>query len=257
MRIDVHAHITDNKLIADYDRIVSNMEKDGLLNIIDTGSSRESSEIAYEHAQKYNHIYCAVGIHPECALEATSLDYARFKEMYKNEKVVAIGEIGLDYYYKTNPPKEEQIRVFNEQIELAYELNAPIVVHVRDAYGDALKILNENKSKLNGVLLHCYSGSKELVREFGRLDTYFSLGGVVTFKNAKEKPEVIKAIPIERLLLETDSPYMAPEPFRGTINEPKNTFYVAKKIAEVLNKEQQAIEEITTQNARRLFKKLI
>ena len=255
MIIDSHAHLNDERLYPKAEEIIAGFKDNNIESCIIAGFSYKSSVLGVELAEKYNQ-YAIIGTHPEEVTEVTKVTLEKYKALAKNNCVVGIGEIGLDYYYEDNPPKDQQIQAFEAQLEMADEVGLPVALHVRDAYGDALKVLNENKSKLNGVLLHCYSGSKELVREFNKLDVYFSLGGVVTFKNAKEKPEVIKAIPIERLLLETDSPYMAPEPFRGTINEPKNTLYVAKRIAEVLKKEQQEVEEITTENARRLFKKI-
>ena len=257
MLIDVHAHLCDEKLREFKADIISDTENGLPDRIIDTGSSIETSLEAYENAVKYQRVFCAVGIHPEFADKVKSDDYDRLSLMWQNEKTVAIGEIGLDYHYDNNPSREVQKRVFCEQLELAYSLKAPIVIHVRDAYGDAYSVMEENASKLYyGTLIHCYSGSKEMVARFNKFDSYFSYGGVITFKNAKEKPEIIKNTPINRILLETDCPYMTPEPYRGRMNFPKNVKLVAKKLSEIIGKTQEETEEITAENAFRLFKKL-
>jgi TatD DNase family protein len=256
MYIDAHAHLCDDKLFGDAAKIVADAESVGVKRIVDSGNDRATSERAYGNAQKYGNVYCAVGIHPEEADKASQGDYGRFSEMYGNPKTVAIGEIGLDYHFPANPPKDVQKRVFCEQIELADALNAPMVLHIRDATGDAYGVLDENKSKLHGVLLHCYGGSKESVREFNRFDAYYSFGGAVTFKNAKNKAEVIKSVPADRLLLETDCPYMSPEPFRGRVNSPENIIYTAKKIAEIIGVSMEELQEITTRNAFDFFKKM-
>ena len=257
MLIDVHAHLCDEKFADETEAVIADSENENPSRIIDTGSDPITSERAYANALKYRRVFCAVGIHPEFADKLNDDVCARLGEMWANEKVVAIGETGLDYHYDNNPLPEVQKRAFCTQIELAYSLKAPIVVHIRDAYGDAWDLLNENSSKLHyGLLIHCYSGSKEMAARFSKFDSYFSFGGAVTFKNAKEKPAIISSLPLNRILVETDCPYMSPEPFRGRMNFPKNLRIVAEKIAEIIGKDIKEIEEITTENAFRLFKKL-
>lgn len=257
MYIDVHAHLCDEKLADVTGEVITDAENGDPSIIIDTGSDLVTSERAYANALKYRQVYCAVGVHPEFADTLNDEICTRFIEMWANEKVVAIGETGLDYHYENNPLPEIQKRAFCTQIELAYSIKAPVVVHIRDAYGEAWNLLNENSSKLHyGVLIHCYSGSKEMAARFSKFDSYFSFGGAITFKNAKEKPSIILSLPTDRILTETDCPYMSPEPFRGRTNFPKNVKIVTQRLAEILGKNAREIEEITTENAFRLFKRL-
>ncbi len=251
--IDVHAHLTDEKIEPSLPGLIADMEKDGLEAVIDTGSCPVTSEKAYKNALCYERVYAAVGIHPEEYEKASERTFARLEEMYlSSEKVVAIGEIGLDYHYDI--PKKEQIDLFERQINIASRLRAPVVLHVRDAYKDAYDILKNNENSLkNGILLHCYGGSKEMVKQFDKFDCYYSFGGVVTFKNATEKPDVVRAVPPGRLLLETDCPYMTPVPYRGTTNYPKYVVYTAQRIAEILGVPFENVCKTTTDNAKRLF----
>ena len=255
--IDVHAHICDEKLLPFADEIVSSMKENGLSAIIDSAFCPESSATALKNAKKYDDVYSTVGVHPEEYEKASDEVFAEFAKMYNTEKkVVAVGEIGLDYHYP-ELPKEKQWNIFEKQLQLAAALNAPVVLHVRDAVGDAYDILRNHFSYLkSGILLHCYSGSKEMVKQFDKFDCYYSFGGAVTFKSATEKPDVIRAVPFDRLLLETDCPYMTPVPYRGQINFPKYVGLTARKIAEILNKDFSEIDEKTTENAKRLFPRL-
>ena len=256
MLIDTHAHMNDKRLIDDADNIVSNMLNDNLSKIINVGYDRESSNTAFELAKKYDNLYCAVGIHPHDAKLATTSDYYLFESLYKDEKTVAIGEIGLDYYYDLSP-REVQKRVFVEQLELAHSLQAPVVIHLRDAYQDMYDLLKENNSLLTyGILVHCYSGSKEMMARYNEFNPYYSFGGAVTFKNATEKPNIIRSMDVNKLLLETDCPYMTPVPFRGTTNYPRYVNLVAERIADILSVTKEEIEEITTSNAYAFFNKL-
>ena len=257
MLIDVHAHLSDKAFISDADEIA---EKTAFCEpgiIIDTGADRESSENCYSRAQRYEKVYCVVGIHPEYADKVTTDDLKRIEEMWRSEKTVGIGETGLDYHYAENPDRETQKKAFGEMLELADGLGAPTVIHVRDAHGDTVKFLKENKKLIrSGFLIHCYSGSKELIEEYAKLGGYFSYGGAVTFRNAKDKPEIIKATPRDRIMLETDCPYMTPVPFRGKTNYPKYVSLVADKVSEVLGLERVEVERLTTENAKRLFTRI-
>ena len=206
-------------------------------------------------AKKYNQ-YALIGTHPEDCLELNSSVLEKYREAAKEDVVVGIGEIGLDYYYEDNPEKENQIKAFEMQIELANELNLPVALHVRDAYGDCLDTLFRMRQYLNnGILLHCYSSSVEMISRFNEFDCYYALGGAITFKNAK-KDDVIKTIPLDRLLVETDCPYLTPHPHRGETNEPKFINLTVDKIAQVLEMEREKVIEITNENTKRLFKKI-
>lgn len=256
MLIDSHAHLNDERLIGEADKIIQSMAEDNLQAIINVGYDYASSKISVELAEKYEAIFAAVGIHPHDAKTANREIYDYFQSVSQHKKVIAIGEIGLDFYYD-HSPRDVQQRVFLEQLELAYSLKLPAVIHLRDAYQLMHSLLKENKRLLQyGAVLHCYSGSKEMLKEFAKMDLYFSYGGAITFKNAKDKPDIVRATPFERMLLETDCPYMTPNPYRGKINYPKYVNLVAQKVADYTLKNIQEIEEITTKNAYDLFKKL-
>ena len=273
MFIDVHAHINDEKLFDDAKKIVKNANDAGVEKIICSASDLSSSQKAVLLAEKYNCVYATVGIHPEDCFSCDENSLKEISSLAKNKKVVAIGEIGLDYYnikYQKEDLekegkfltfeeiKEKQKDVFKKQISLAYERDLPIVVHTRDAIGDTLQILKDNKNLLgSGGLIHCYSGSVESAKEFFDLGFYISVGGVITFKNSVNIQNVIKTLGIERVMLETDCPYLSPEPFRGKLNEPKNIPLVADKISNILEILPEKVGEITSQNAKKLFRKMI
>lgn len=257
MLIDTHCHLTDERLAPEAQAIIDGMEKDGLSALITVGYDEPSSVGGYQLALSNRNVYCAVGMHPHDSRLATPALYDLFADMATSDKVVAVGEIGLDYFYDLSP-RETQQRVFAEQIDLAYHLGLPIVLHVREAYEDARKILFDNKNKLcNGVLLHCYSGSSEYVKIFNKLDAYYSFGGAITFNNAKHNLEALKEVPLSRLVLETDAPYMTPVPYRGKTNYPKLVNLVCDKAAEVLCVDREELAEKTTNNAKTLFKHII
>jgi hydrolase, TatD family len=253
MLIDTHAHINDPRLLPEAERIYSNLEKDGLSAAINIGYDRPSSEVCLDLANKFEKFYAVLGVHPHDSRLATKEDYDFFAKNASDPKVVAIGETGLDYYYD-HSERETQKKVFIEHLELADSLKLPVVIHLRDAYQDMLSIFKEKKSLLNsGVVLHCYSGSVETLREFLKFDDiYFSYGGAITFKNTNKK-EVVLATPRDRVLLETDCPYMTPAPHRGETNYPAYINLVRDKMREWIDGD---IDEITTENAKRLFKKL-
>lgn len=256
MLIDTHCHLNDEKLLCDVDRIVDDFDKDGIESAICVGYDMPSSELAVTLCEKYERVYAAVGVHPHDADTLDDEACQRILELAKRQKVVAIGEIGLDYYYDLSE-REVQKSAFAKQIELADEAELPIALHVRDAYEDTRKILFDMQKYIkNGLLLHCYSGSAEYVKIFDKLDAYYAFGGAITFKNAKHNLESLAVVPKDRLLLETDCPYMTPVPFRGKTNEPKYVSLVAKKAAEVLGVTLEEIETTTTQNAKRLFTRL-
>jgi TatD DNase family protein len=231
------------------------MEMDGVDKIINVGYSRQSSEISVDLANSYKNIYCSVGIHPHDSKDATQADYEYFISVSQNPKLVAIGEIGLDYYYNLSD-ESIQKRVFVEQLELANSLSLPIIIHLRDAYADMFTLLSQNKHYLNhGVVLHCYSGTSDDLKQYQSItDMYVSVGGAITFKNNASRKDVIAQVPINLLLLETDCPYMTPVPHRGTINYPKYVKFVASKLIDWFP-DRDIITE-TNNNAKRLFDKL-
>ena len=249
MLIDTHCHLDDERLYPLAESVISDMAKDGLYCVVTSSSDYESSVCNFALATNNRDVYATVGIHPQEASGRTTAQYDEFCKMAENEKVVAIGEVGLDYYYE-NSPREIQKTVLVEQMELAH-------FHVRDAYGDFFDILKDNKKLLEyGGTVHCFSGTAEYAKSLLKYDLYFGFDGPITYKNARHSVEAAAEIPVDRLLVETDSPYLAPTPLRGTINLPKNVRLVAEKLATIKNLSINDIEEITTNNAKRLFKKI-
>ena len=248
---DTHAHHDDAQFDADREALLSALPENGLGLILDPGCDPESSRAAIALAEQYPHIYAAVGYHPENCAPYTDADLDILRRLAQHPKVVAIGEIGLDYYWEQNPPKEFQQAVFRAQLALARELDLPVIVHDRDAHADCLAIVKEF-TEVRGVF-HCYSGSVEMARELWKLGWYLGLDGPVTYKNARRTVEVAAEVPLERLLLETDSPYMAPVPKRGTRNDSRNIRCIAEKIAEIRNMTADAIIRVSAENGRRLF----
>lgn len=246
---DTHAHYDDEAFDLDRDTLLASLKSKGIGYVIDCGCDVASSEKAIELSEKYDFIYAAVGIHPHEAEDAKDGDLEIIKRLTEHEKVVAIGEIGLDYHYDFSP-RELQKEYFEKQIILANELDMPIIVHDREAHEDTMKLLRKYKPK--GVL-HCFSGSVETAKEIISLGMYIGLGGAVTFKNAKKPIEVAEYLPLDRLLLETDAPYMSPVPYRGKRNDSSLIPYTALKIAEAKGVEAQAVVDAACENAKRLF----
>lgn len=252
MLVDTHAHISDPQLASDIDMVVERARQADVTTIINVGDNVERSQLALEQAELYSSMWAAVAVHPH---EAESLDnnsLEQLRAMSQNPKAVAIGEIGLDYYYDT-PDREIQQDAFWRQIELAREVGLPIIVHDREAHADTLSILKEAAAAGVTGVLHCFSGSYELAMEVIDLGFYISIAGTVTFKNAKRPVEVASRIPIDSLLIETDSPYLAPVPLRGKRNEPAYVRYTAEKIAELRGIPLEQLAQITSKNAFRLF----
>ena len=247
---DVHAHYDDEKFDEDRESFLSSLPRMGVKAVVNASVDIATAKKAIEFSEKYPFMYAAVGIHPE-NLEGLPENYLRIlADLYeKNKKVVAIGEIGLDYYWDI--PKEPQLKVFEEQLKLAMEIDAPVVIHDREARADTMRILKKYTPKK--VLLHCYSGSKEMLKEVMKLGAFISMGGVVTFKNARVPVEVAEAVPVDRLLLETDCPYLAPVPFRGKRNSSEKIAFTAEKIAEIKGMDTQNLIDITTRNAVEFF----
>lgn len=248
--IDAHGHIT-NDCFNDVEDVINRAKEGGVTKVVCSAFNLLSSQNALALAEKYPSVYANVGFHPENVGEMEKNSFAEIEKMAKNEKVVAIGEIGLDYHSE-GFDKEKQKEVFIKQIEIANKLKKPIVVHSREAMGDTIEVL-QKFPPICPSLMHCYSGSFESAKILMKLGFSFSIGGVVTFKNAKNLPEVVEKIPLDRLLLETDCPFMTPVPFRGQRNEPKNVVYVADKIARIKGISIEEVAAVTTENAKRLF----
>ena len=252
MIFDSHAHYDDESFNEDRENVIKEIRENGVINVLNCGASMEGARDSFKLANKYDFFYAAVGIHPENAYELTEENYEEIKEMTKNPKVRAIGEIGLDYYWEENPPRKKQKEVFRKQMELAKELNMPVVIHDRDAHGDTLEIMKEFP-EVKGVV-HCFSGSVEFARECLKLGYYIGFTGVVTFKNSKKIVEVAKEVPLDRMLVETDAPYMAPTPNRGKRNRSDYIKFIIEKIAEVKELSVEEVSNATIENAKNLLK---
>lgn len=250
---DSHAHYNDEAYDKDRDELIREMYENGITKIIVAGSSIKTSEQAVELANKYKHIYATCGIHPS-DINGINInkELLKIKELCENKKVIAIGEIGLDYHWN-NDNKIEQKQAFMKQIELANELNLPIVIHTRDAYIDTIDILRNNINAKKRGVFHCCPLNKELVKDALELGYNISLAGVVTFKNAKNADEIINLIPLNRLQIETDAPYLSPEPFRGTRNNSINVKLVAEKISKVKGISLEEVAKITYNNTLNIF----
>lgn len=246
---DTHAHYDDSRFDEDRNELLSSLSSDCVSNIINCGCDLKSSLASIELAEKHPFVYAAIGVHPHEAEETTDEDLIKIKELYSHEKVVAVGEIGLDYFYDFSP-REKQIELFRKQIITANELGLPVIIHDRDAHEDTMNILKELKPK--GVV-HCFSGSAEMAKEILKLGLYIGIGGAVTFKNARKPVEVVEMLPIDRLLLETDAPYMTPVPFRGKRCDSSHIAYTAEKIAEIKGIGVQEIIDRCNENAKALF----
>jgi TatD DNase family protein len=261
MLFDSHAHLNSERYEGERDKIAEAVEKSDVAYMMDIGYDLESSVMAVEHARKYSWCYAAVGCHPHDTKTMDETTLAMFRALAKKPKVKAIGEIGLDYYYN-HSEKDVQQYWFRRQVQLALELDMPIVIHDRDANEDVMSILKEEgvfsrqRTETLGdakLLMHCFSGSRELARQYVKLGATISVAGPVTYKNARKSIEVVEEIPLEHLLIETDSPYLTPEPFRGKRNEPANVEYTARKVAEIKGISYEEAARITCENAKRFY----
>lgn len=254
MIFDTHAHYNDKQFDADRDELLSSMNENGVGLIMNACSNLDEIPHIFDICQKYPFVYAAVGIHPEDVLTAPNDYLDKLREYAKNPVVKAIGEIGLDYHWTTET-KAAQMRIFGEQIDLARELNLPVIIHDREAHGDSLHILREHKVHECGGVFHCYSGSAEMVHEIvNKLDMYIAFGGSLTFKNSVKPREAAKVVPLDRLLIETDCPYLAPVPHRGKRNSSLYLPEVIKLLAEIHGLTPAEIESITAENGKKLFK---
>ena len=247
---DTHAHYDDKAFDEDRYELLDAMPKNNVKYIINQGTDIETSKFSISLAEKYDYIYAAVGIHPEEIYKEENVE--DIKKLTSHKKVVAIGEIGLDYHYD-NTNKEDQLKYFKEQLHLANDVNLPVVVHSRDAQKDTLDTLKSIKINNSGVV-HCFSGSLESAKELLKLNFYLGFDGPITFKNAQKALEVLEYIPLDKILIETDAPYLTPIPFRGERNNSMYLTYVINKIAEIKNLSADEIADITMNNAKTLFK---
>ena len=252
--IDTHCHLNDEALYQNLDEVISNALQVGVEKMIVIGWDKKSSKLAIKIAEQYPFIYACVGYHPENLEGVTEDDLNEVLSLSSHPKVVGIGEIGLDYHWEKDPQKREiQKEFFIKQIEYANKVGLPISIHSREAFQDTIEILKEHKPMHSGVL-HCYSGSVEGLQDVFNLDLYIGLDGPVTFRNAKTPKEVATEVPLERLLLDTDSPYLSPHPLRGTVNEPANIILVADEIARLRDMSKKHLLEVVYDNSCKLFK---
>ena len=252
MLFDTHAHMDDRAFDADRKALLQSLPESGIGLLMNPGCSLQSSRNADRLSREYAYIYAAVGSHPDAADEVNDDVLEEYRKLCKlNPKIKAIGEIGLDYHYE-DIPRDLQKKAFLAQMELARELNLPVIVHERDAHEDGMAIVREF-SDVKGVF-HCYSGSAEMARQLVDLGWYIGFTGVLTFKNARKAIETVEAIPLERIVIETDCPYMAPEPFRGRRNDPGKIYRMAEKLAEIKGISAEEARRITFENGKRLYR---
>ncbi|NLX77256.1 MAG: TatD family hydrolase [Clostridiaceae bacterium] len=252
MIVDSHAHYDDEQFDTDRDDVIRGIQQQGVIRVVNPASNLNSARKCIELSKKFDILYCAVGIHPHDAKEFSDEAVNIIREMALNDKVVAVGETGLDYHYDFSP-REMQKQNFAAHIRLARELKLPLIIHDREAHGDILDIIKAEKGYEAGGVFHCFSGSVEYAKTVLDMGFYISLGGAVTFKNAKKPVEVAKYVPLDRLLVETDSPYMAPVPHRGKRNHSGYLTEIIQKIAEIRSDDFDVIAEATAFNADRLF----
>jgi TatD DNase family protein len=248
---DAHAHYDDEQFDEDRQSIIKELSENGIEGVLNCGASIDGTRASVELANKYEFFYAAVGIHPEHADQLTDEIMLELKQLSLNSKVKAIGEIGLDYYYEENPEREIQKNTFIKQMELARELKLPVIIHDRDAHQDTLDIIKKFP-EVKGEI-HCFSGSVEFARECLKLGYYIGFTGVVTFKNAKKVIEVVKQVPLDRMLVETDCPYMAPVPFRGKRNRSEYVAHIINKIAEIKGISSEEVSCRTISNMKKLL----
>lgn len=248
---DTHAHYDSSAFNPDREAVLAALPEAGVALVVDPGCDLPTSRAALALAEQFPHVYAAVGIHPEDCAGYTDADLDALRQLCRHDKAVAVGEIGLDYYWAENPPREFQQQVFRRQLELALELDMPVIIHDREAHGDCLAIVKEYPG-LRGVF-HCFSGSPEMAAELLKRGWYLGFDGPITYKNAKRAPEVAAMTPLDRILVETDSPYMTPVPFRGKRNDSRYLPYVLEKLAEWKGVTTEEMTDITFANGKRLF----
>ncbi|MGE7596302.1 TatD family hydrolase [Peribacillus frigoritolerans] len=252
MLFDTHVHVNAEQFNEDLEDVIERAKEAGVDNMVVVGFDRPTIIRAMELIETYDFMYAAVGWHPVDAIDMTEDDLQWIEELSNHPKVVAIGEMGLDYHWDKSP-KDVQMEVFRKQIRLAKKVGLPIIIHNREATADIVNILKEEEASRVGGIMHCFSGSAETALECINMNFYISLGGPVTFKNAKKPKEVAAAVPLDRLLIETDCPYLAPHPYRGKRNEPSYVKLVAEQIADIKQLTIEEVSQATTENAKKLF----
>ena len=252
--IDTHCHLNDETLFKDLDNVISRAINAGVEKMVVVGWDEASSKLAIEIAERYDFIYAVIGFHPENVFDINDETLYKVLNLYNNPKVVGIGEIGLDYHWTKEPEKREiQKQFFIKQIEFANKVGLPISIHSREAFEDTLKILKEHKP-LHGGVMHCYSGSVQNINDIINLNLHIGLDGPVTFSNAKTPKEVAAEVPLEKLVVETDCPYLSPHPLRGTVNEPANISLIVDEIAKIRQMSKKHLLDILYKNSCELFK---
>ncbi|WP_302658615.1 TatD family hydrolase [uncultured Dysosmobacter sp.] len=249
---DTHAHYDDSRFDGDRDAVLAALPEAGVELVLDPGCDLPSSRAAAALAERYSHVYAAAGIHPENCAGFQDADLAALRQLLAQPKVAAIGEIGLDYYWAENPPRDFQQMVFRKQLALAEELDLPVIVHDREAHGDSLSIIREFPA-VTGVF-HCFSGSPEMAEELLKRGWYLGFDGPITYKNARRAPEVAAITPLERMVVETDAPYLSPVPVRGRRNDSRYLPHVIAKLAEWKGITPEEMTRITCENGKRLFR---
>ncbi len=253
MIFDTHAHYDDKQFDQDREELLVSMKDNGIGTIVDVGSNMETSAWIVDAVNRYPMMYGAVGVHPSDTADLTESDMDTLKEYAGKDKILAIGEIGLDYYWD-EPEREIQKKWFEAQIELAREVRLPIIIHSRDAAKDTYDIMKSLHAEDIGGVVHCFSYSKEMARQFLDMGFYIGIGGVVTFKNAKTLKEVAAYVPLDRIVLETDCPYLSPEPNRGKRNSSLNLNYVAEALSQIKGIDKEELIAVTEENARKLYR---
>ncbi len=251
MIFETHAHYDAEQFEEDRDELVSSLPSRGVETVVNIGASLAGCQASIDMAEKYEHVYAAVGVHPDEVGELNEETFEWLKKQYGNKKVVAVGEIGLDYYWD-NESHDIQKKWFIEQLKIAKTENLPVVIHSREATEDTLAIMQEYGRDLRGVI-HCFSGSVEIAREYVKMGYYLGIGGVVTFKNSKKLKEVVIDTPLENLVLETDCPYLAPTPNRGKRNDSTQLEYVAQEIADLKDISYEEVVKVTRKNGKELY----
>lgn len=250
---DTHAHYDDEAFDADREELLERLPGEGIARIVNVGASLASCRKTIALMNRYEYVYGAVGVHPSETAELAEEAFADLRQQCQLEKCVAVGEIGLDYYWD-EPDRELQKKWFRRQLNLAREIGKPVIIHSRDAAKDTVDIMAEEHAEEIGGVIHCYSYTKETAESFLKMGFYFGIGGVLTFKNAKKLKEAAAAIPLERIVLETDCPYLAPEPNRGKRNSSLNLPYVVRALAELKGTDEETVRQITWENAERLYR---
>lgn len=252
MVFDSHAHYDDEEFKEDREELLSSMNRNGIECIVNVGASMQTSKASIELAEQYAFIYAAVGVHPGEVEELCDEDMNRLRTYSGHEKVVAIGEIGLDYHYP-ELEKDVQKKWFRHQLDIAADVRLPVIIHSRDAANDTLELLKEYDGRIQGGVIHCFSYSPQMAEEYLKMGYYIGIGGVLTFKNARKLKEVAEIVPIEKIVIETDCPYLSPEPHRGERNNSLNLLYVVAELAKIKGLPDKEVISVTCRNAMKLY----